>query len=145
MFVALQELQQRLQEATGALAQQLLGAAGTPLVREGERLRHAAGFVAEVDLGCTALAPALVLIAALVMVGKARREPPFRLALAALVGAGIIGLVNEIRLAIVLWTGVHAPERWFWVHDLLGPFLLLGAGAAIIATWMMRSPAEAAR
>lgn len=121
---------QLLLEGTTALAQGALAWLGTPMRREGDLLRHAAGFAAQVDLSCTALAPAAMLALALAVAGALRRVAPLRLLTAVALGVGVIALVNQLRLVAVLWVGVHAPAQFEWVHVAAGPLLLVAAGAA---------------
>lgn len=120
-----------LLHATAALAQSALALLGTPLVRQGELLRHAGGFAAQVDLSCTALWPAMMLSLALCVAGALRRAAPLRLAGFVAGGIGVIALVNQLRLVGVIWVGVHAPAHFEWVHVAAGPLLLVAAGAAL--------------
>lgn len=122
-----------LQWATAAGAQTSLSWLGTPLSWQGDRLAHANGFVAQVHADCTAAWPALWLMAALVIFGVPAQVPWRRLAAAAVLGAFAMVVVNQLRLVAVLWTGVHAPELFAWVHELLGPLLLVATGATIVA------------
>jgi exosortase/archaeosortase family protein len=121
------------QWATAAVAQTLLSWLGTPLTWQGDRLAHANGFVAQMHADCTAAWPALSLLVALLVFGVQARTPSRRLAVAATVGVLAIIVVNQLRLVAVLWTGVHAPALFAWVHELLGPLLLVATGAMIVA------------
>ncbi|MBL8326680.1 MAG: exosortase/archaeosortase family protein [Rubrivivax sp.] len=121
-----------LLQATIALAQSALAVLGTPLVRQGELLRHAGGFVAQVDLSCTALWPAAMGSMALCVAGALRGCAPLRLAGLVAGGVGVIALVNQLRLVGVIWVGVHAPAHFEWVHVAAGPMLLVAAGAALV-------------
>lgn len=123
--------------ATAALAQAWLAAMGTELSRQGERLVHAGGFVAVVDFGCTVAVPALVLWAALGALWMRARLPWARGLAFAVVGAGVLAIANELRLAVVLWTGVHASAQFAWVHGVAGPLWLVAVGTAVVA-WAAR-------
>ena len=128
-----------LQWGTAALTQALLGRLGTALQLQGDVLSHAGGFAAQVDLACTALIPALLLLAALALWGWLDRPAPQRLALAMLLGLTTMALVNQLRLLAVIWVGVHAPAHFPWVHEVLGPLLLVVAGAAWVAVCVGRA------
>jgi exosortase/archaeosortase family protein len=136
---------QSLVVATTALAQSALALLGTRLEWEGEVLRHAGGFAAQVDLSCTALGPAAILSLALLVAGALNRLDPLRLAAALAFGVLIITLVNQLRLVAVLWVGVHAPAHFGWVHVAAGPLLLVATGATLVFAVLAqpRSPAPA--
>ena len=122
-----------LQWATAGAAQAALSALGTPFERQGDLLRHAQGFVAQVDLDCTALWLAWLLIGGLVLFGLTGRRPPHRLMPAMALGAAMILVVNQLRLVAMLWLGVHAPQQFGWVHEWLSPLLLVALGGGYVA------------
>lgn len=121
-----------LQSVTTAWAQATLAWLGTPLSRQGDLLRHADGFVAQVDVSCTAALPAVLLALALGVAGALRATAPRRIALAIGLGALAVVLANQVRLVAALWVGVHAPAHFHWVHVAAGPLLLVAAGAAVV-------------
>lgn len=131
---------QALLEATAAGAQHSLAWLGTPLQRQGERLHHAGGFVAEVHLDCTALWPAVVLVALLVLFGLLARVSLRRLASAAALGVGAVALVNQVRLVGTLWLAVHVPAAWPLAHEFVGPLLLVMAGAGVVVAMVKGLP-----
>ena len=122
-----------LQWATASVAQAMLAALGTPFAWQGEWLIHAGGFVAQVDLDCTALWPAVVLLAALAAFGSMARVPLRRLVIAAMWGVSVVMLVNQLRLVAVLWAGAHQPAHFTGIHEVAGPLLLVVAGATVVA------------
>jgi len=128
------------------MAQAAVGALGTPLALQGDLLRHAGGFAVQVGLECTALIPALVLVAVLAAFGWMGRTSPSRLVRAMLFSVAVITLINQLRLVGVIWVGVHAPQHFAWVHEVLGPLLMIAVGAAIVAATVriqVRVPAGA--
>lgn len=128
-----------LQWATTGVAQAMLAALGTPLAWEADRLHHAGGFVAQVDLGCTAWALSWLLVGVLAVFGSMARVPWRRLTAGMMLGVAVVFIVNQLRLAAVIWTGVHAPSYLAWVHEGLGPLLLVLTGAAIVAATVGRA------
>lgn len=127
-----------LQSSTLALAQAALARLGTPLTREGDLLRHADGFVAQVDVSCTAAWPAMLLTLALGVAAALGRTELTRLGLAIVFGTMIMALVNQLRLTAALWVGVHAPAHFHWVHAAAGPLLLVAVGAAVVHVMLLR-------
>lgn len=119
-------------QATAAAARAVLAELGTPLMQEGPWLRHASGFVAEVGWDCTAFWPALVLVLAMALFGRARGQALRGLMPAFVAAVVFITLINQVRLIAVLWVGVHAPAAFGWVHEAASPLLLVGAGAAFL-------------
>lgn len=127
-----------LPQATASAAKAALNALGTPLVQEGTWLRHSDGFLAQVDWDCTALWPAVVLVLAMGVFGKARGQA-LRGLVPALCGAVVfITLVNQLRVIAVIWVGVHAPAAFVWVHEAASPFWLVGAGAGYLVVMLGR-------
>ena len=131
-----------LQSATTGVAQAALAALGTPLVRQDDLLQHANGFVARIDLDCTAWGPAWLLLGALVAFGSLARVPLRRLLLSMALGVAMVVVVNQLRLVAVLWTGVHAPALLTAMHEGLGPLLLVFTGAAIVVAMAGRGAAR---
>lgn len=125
---------------TAEAARAMLAPIGTVFERQGERLLHPSGFVAVVDPNCTALVPALLLLAALVAFGARARLPRRRWLAFALGGVVALAIANQVRLAVVLWAGVHAPPHFGWLHDVAGPLWLVAVGAATVL-WAVRGAA----
>jgi len=136
-----------LPEWTAALAQAALATLGTPFERQGETLRHASGFVAVVDMDCTAAVPVLLGLAALLVFGALARLPRRRRATFALVVAAGLAVANQLRLVAVLWAGANAPAHFGWLHEVAGPLMLVAVGAAVVAAAVRGrlAPAWAAR
>jgi len=136
-----------LPEWTAALAQAALATLGTPFERQGETLRHASGFVAVVDMDCTAALPVLVALAALAVFGVLARVPGHRWAAFALTAGVALALANQLRLMAVLWAGANAPAHFGWLHEVAGPLMLVAVGAAVVAAAVRGHlvPASAAR
>ena len=134
-----------LQWLTAGTAQAALSALGTPFVWQGDLMRHADGFAAQVDLDCTALWLAWLLIGGLVLFGLTGRGSPRRLLPAMLVGVAMIAVVNQLRLMAMLWLGVHMPQQFGWVHEWLSPLLLVALGGGFVALALgpaLRPPAR---
>lgn len=127
-----------LQSGTTALAQATLAWLGTPLQREGDLLRHAGGFVAQVDASCTAAWPASLLALALGVAAALGRTVPARIAAAIVLGTMAIAAANQLRLVVALWVGVHAPAHFHWVHVAAGPLLMVVVGAAVVHAMLLR-------
>lgn len=112
---------------TAQLTAAMLELLGLPVTRTAATLAHAGGFACEIDLACTALLPAVLLTAVLVA-GRARFHALVR-------GALLMVLVNQLRLVGLMWIGVHAPGDFDLAHGLVGPLLLLAAGAGYVILW----------
>jgi exosortase/archaeosortase family protein len=108
---------------------------GVPVVREATVLTHAGGFACEIDLVCTALIPAALLVAA---IGPRPASVRARLAGAA---AGVVWvvLVNQARLVSLVWLGVQAPPLFDVAHVWIWPTLLAIATAGYWAIWTRRA------
>lgn len=124
-FAPVAALLQPLTVLTTAATAHMLAALGLPVARELNVLVHAGGFACEVDIACTALVPAALLTAALL---AWPRPWPARLAAAA---GGVVWLVlvNQLRLASLVWVGVYAPAWFDLLHQWLWPALLALAAA----------------
>lgn len=122
-----------LQWATTLVAQAMLAWLGTPMSWQGDQLGHASGFVAQLHGDCTAWWPALGLLIALGGFGALAQVPARRLVPGAAAGVLVMALINQARLVAVLWTGVHTPALFGWMHEVLGPLMLVAAGAAVVA------------
>ena len=121
-----------LNAATADAAIAWLAAAGVPLVRQGTLVIHADGFVTEVHQACTLLLPAALLLVGVAMHPHGR--PGQKLA-GMLLGVGVVALVNQCRLAGVIWVGVQAPEWFGVVHGWLAPAWLLVLTTACGGAW----------
>lgn len=117
---------------TAEWALQWLVALGVPLVREGQILMHAQGFVTEVHQTCTALIPCVLITAAIALHPWAGL--PARLA-GVLVGVPLLVMVNQLRLVSVVWVGVCAPEYFALVHGWAAPGALIAFGFAYWWAW----------
>ena len=122
-----------LQWATAGVAQAALCALGTPFDWQGDLLRHADGFAGQVDLDCTLLWLAWLLIGGLVLFGLANHSSPRRLLPAMLLGVVLIAVANQLRLVAMLWLAVHAPLQFGWVHEWASPLLLVALGGGFVA------------
>lgn len=123
--------------ATAGAAAWLLGALGTPVLWQGDLLRHAGGFVAEVHRDCTVLWPAVLLLGSLALLPGVWRGRG-RGSLGALLGVMLLGVlcmwaVNQLRLAGVFWLAVHESAHYGWVHGALAPAIQVAALAAYVA------------
>ena len=121
-----------LNEATAEAAAAWLVAAGVPVWRDGTLVIHPQGFATEVHQVCTALLPALLLIVAIAM--HPRGSAGHKLA-GMLLGAAVVVLVNQCRLAGVIWVGVQAPGWFGLVHGWLAPVVLAGLTTACGWAW----------
>ena len=126
--------------ADGAIA--WLATAGVPLLRQGTLVMHAQGFVTEVHQSCTALLPAVLLA---VGIGMHPRGRPIQKLVGLLLGMVIVVLVNQCRLAGVIWVGVHAPQWFALVHEWLAPAGLVGLTTAYGLAWAWAVDAAASR
>jgi exosortase/archaeosortase family protein len=123
-----------LNTATADAAIAWLAAAGVPLLREGTMVMHARGFVTEVHQVCTALLPAALLAAGIAMHPHGR---PGQKAAGMLLGVAVVALVNQCRLAGVIWVGVQAPEFFSAVHGWLAPAWLLALTTGYGWAWTL--------
>lgn len=130
---------------TAELARAMLAPLGSVFERQGDRLVHPGGFVAVVDLACTAALPSLVLLGALALFGPLARVPLRRWSIAALAGTVALVAANQLRLVAVLWTGAHAPAHFGWVHEVAGPLWLVAVGALVVAAALRRPAVGVAR
>ena len=124
-----------LQGLTLTLLKEALALLATPLVQQGALLLHVNGFAAEIHRDCTALWPALVLLAGLVGVAHQIGAPPRPVLIGMLAAVAWMALVNQCRLVGVIWVGVHAPQHFDAVHDFGAPLLLVLAGLGFLAAW----------
>ncbi|MBI5716443.1 MAG: exosortase/archaeosortase family protein [Burkholderiales bacterium] len=119
--------------ATAELARAMLERLDTPLAWQGDRLHHgASGFVAQMHFDCTAGWLVAVLLLAMTALGSLARVPWRRLARWAAVGMAVIVVLNQLRLVVVLWVGVHAPALFDVMHEWVSPLALVAMGAAIV-------------
>jgi exosortase/archaeosortase family protein len=96
-----------------AVTAALVRTAGLEIEQEGRVLRHPGGFAMEVYWRCTGLLPAAFL-AALVVASPC----PLRWRLAgAIVGGGLILVLNLSRLLVLFVVGVFRPEYFARAHD----------------------------
>ncbi len=117
---------------TAQLTAAMLAAVGVPVVRTAATLVHAGGFAGEIDLACTALIPAMLLVAVMAAL---------RLRFAAMVlGMLLVVAVNQLRLVSLVWLGVHAPEYLDLAHGLLWPTLLILMGVGYLSVCLRRAP-----
>lgn len=91
----------------------MLSGMGFPMVQELTRLTHAGGFSCDIDYACTALIPATLLAAAIL---PWRASWQSRL-VGVLMGTALVILVNQWRIASLIFLGVQAPG-WFDVAHL---------------------------
>ncbi|KNZ34151.1 MAG: hypothetical protein AD742_01725 [Methylibium sp. NZG] len=122
-----------LNETTAAAAVAWLASAGLPLWRDGTLVQHAQGFVTEVHQVCTALLPALLLIAAIAMHPHGRAGHKVA---GMLLGVVVVVLVNQVRLVGVIWVGAQAPGWFALVHGWLAPVVLVALTTAFGRAWM---------
>jgi exosortase/archaeosortase family protein len=121
-----------LNAATADAAMTWLALAGVPLAREGTLVMHAQGFATEVHQVCTLLLPAALLAAGIAMHphGRAGRKLA-----GILLGVVVVALVNQCRLAGVIWVGVQAPGLFGVVHGWLAPAWLVALTTAYGWAW----------
>ena len=117
--------------ATAWATQWSLDALGLHVARAGTILAHPGGFSYRIDPACTALAPA-GLLAAMLWVLRAR--------VIVLIGAVfLMTLLNQVRLASLMWVGVRMPADFDAVHELVWPSLLSIIGVAFLLVWRRAS------
>jgi len=112
---------------TAQLTAAMLEPIGVTVTRTVTTLIHEGGFACEIDLACTALLPAALLVTVL----AGWRARPHVLVL----GALIMVLVNQLRLAGLVWIGIHAPGQFDLAHGVAGPLLLVLAGIGYVVWW----------
>lgn len=121
-----------LRVLTAQLTAAMLSAAGLHVVRRAQMLLHADGFACAISTACTALTPAALLVAAVLSQPASWRA---RVA-GATTGVVLVVVVNQVRLATLVWLGVHAPGLFDAVHAFLWPALLALATAAYGIAWL---------
>jgi exosortase/archaeosortase family protein len=117
---------------TAQLTVFMLAAIGLPVMREAATLVHAGGFACEIDVACTALAPAVLLAASMIML----RTTPRAHLMGIILGVLLMMLVNQLRLVSLVWLGVHAPGYFEVAHSLLWPALLILTGGGYGLIWL---------
>jgi len=117
---------------TADLGAAWLVALGTPMWREGMLLTNGRAFAVEVHASCTALLPVLLLSVAIALHPRARFADKLA---GMLLGAMVVGLVNQCRLVGVIWMGVHVPAFFDMVHGVLAPMLLVVLTSGYAAIW----------
>jgi exosortase/archaeosortase family protein len=120
-----------LELATAHLTAAMLGWIGLPVAREATLLVHAGGFACEIHHACTALLPAVLLVAAI----AAWPVQPRARILGALVGAMLLFLLNQGRLVSLVWVGVHGPGVFDVAHTVGWPALVILATAGYWLAW----------
>lgn len=109
----------------------LVRAAGLEVEQQGPILRHPSGFAMEVYWRCTGLVPAAFL-AALVLACPASLRLRLR---GALVGSGLILLLNMSRLSSLFAVGAFRPQSFARAHDLWELVIVLSVPVAWLA-WL---------
>jgi exosortase/archaeosortase family protein len=127
--------------ATARAAAAGLAALGTPVVLQGDLLRHGGGFVAQIHRDCTVLWPAWLLLTGLAL-SLPRRTATTPLLIAMIIGVLFMAAVNQVRLVAVIWAGVHAPDAFGWLHEGLAPVVQVAAMLAFVGAARIAVAAE---
>jgi exosortase/archaeosortase family protein len=124
-------------EARGAA--RWLAAWGEGVTVDGASIRHASGPEFLVEAACTVVWPLALLTIGLFALRWARRPPPlaWRLALA-LPAAGLLVVLNGLRMASLIWIEVHRPAWLDLAHHGIWPALLCLAALALPALLLHR-------
>lgn len=103
---------------------------GTPVTAQGHML-VAEGTRISVLNGCDGIEAMLMLVAAILVVGR-----PWLVKLAGAV-AGVLLLwgLNQLRIAALFASYVHAPQWFESIHGLVGPVVIVAAAALFFLWW----------
>lgn len=111
------------------LAARVLRGMGEEAEAVGNRLRSTR-FGMIVWEGCDAVEPMILFTAAVL----ATPVPSLARAAGLLWGIAVLGVMNQIRLLTLFWTGVHAPRAFETVHLDVWQALFIGLG---IGAWLL--------
>jgi len=108
-----QDLLAPITEWNAQLAAALLHLQGIEVLRQGASLHHTSGFSCTVDLACTGLP-----LAALILVAVALYPTTTRFRVRALaIGLPLLLVVNLVRMIHLVRVGIETPESFDFVHD----------------------------
>ena len=93
----------------------------------------APGFSISIRPGCDAYEACAVLVAGIV----AFPAPAGRKWVGVLVGVACLLVVNLLRLAALLWTGVHHPDLFEAMHLEILPVLLVAVSLGLLIGWAL--------
>jgi exosortase/archaeosortase family protein len=133
---ALQAVLEPLAVWFAGLAAELIRLSGLAVAHSADVLRHPGGFGFRIDYGCTAIRPAIGLVAVLAALPLAVA----RRCLGMLAGLAAIAVLNLCRLLHLYWLGVHQPEHVAFAHEIVWNIVTVAALLAYLAYWMRRTP-----
>jgi exosortase/archaeosortase family protein len=107
---------------TASVTAELIRAFGEEVTQRSTILVHPAGFGYEIYYPCTALFPACLLAAALLLTPSTRAKGSWTVP----TGIVLVTALNFARLVSLFFVGVHEPEMFSLAHDVLGQGALAG-------------------
>lgn len=117
-------------QLSASFVQAVMGWIGVAAQRDGALLFVPGRFAYEVDIGCTGLLPAAVLIIAILATpagGAARRR-------GLVVGVPLVLAVNLLRLSHLFYLGVNAPRAFAVAHSVVWEGVMV---VTTFATWLL--------